>query len=89
MRTIRTKVYQFGELSKAAQDQALCDWIEILMEGEFPEDSPYYPAVIEMERMGTPWFLGETLFHDYRQYLIEDIEANEYNFTKDGKYFNS
>lgn len=87
MRTIRTKVYQFGELSKSAKDKALIWFIEVLFMGDIPEDSPYMPAVEKMERMRTPWFLAETLFHDYRPQLIADIEANEYEFKADGTRF--
>jgi len=88
MRTIRTKVYQFSELSKAAKDKAILWFINgLLMEGEWPEDSPYMKAADEMERMRTPWFLSETLFHDYRPQLIADIEANEYEFKADGTRF--
>lgn len=88
MRTIRTKVYQFSELSKEAQDNALIWFINILMTNcDWPEDSPYMAAALEMERMKTPWFLPETLFHDYRPQLVADIEANEYEFKADGTIF--
>ena len=88
MKTIRTKVYQFSELTKEAQDKALCWFIEVLMQFEFPEDSPYMPAIVKNEKSQTPWFIPETLFHEHRDSLIADIEANEYDFTKDGKRFN-
>lgn len=87
MKTIRTKVYQFNELTKEAQDKALCWFIEILMMGEIPEDSPYMPAITKNEKNQTPWFIPETLFHEHRADLIADIEANEYDFTKDGNCF--
>jgi len=88
MKTIRTKVYQFSELSNTAQDAAICWFIEVLMQFEFPEDSPYMPAIEKNERNQTPWFIPETLFHEHRAELIADIEANKYEFTKDGKRFN-
>ena len=87
MRTVRTKVYQFSELSKEAQEKALIWFIDMLMQFEWPEDSPYTPAAVKMEQMRTPWFLPETLFHEYREYLIADIEANEYEFKADGTRF--
>ena len=87
MRTIRTKVYQFSELSKTAQDKAILWFIEVLFMFEWPENSPYIKAADEMERMRTPWFLTETLFHDYRPQLIADIEANGYEFKADGTRF--
>lgn len=87
MRTIRTKVYQFSELSEQAKQTAIIEQakfeIEIMDEG-----SIFYPAAVEMDKMQTPWFLLETLVHDYRDELIEAIEINEYHFTQDGKMFN-
>lgn len=87
MRTIRTKVYQFSELSEQAKFNAIVEQakfeIEIMDEG-----SIFYPASVEMDKMQTPWFLLETLVHDYRDELIEAIEINEYHFTADGKMFN-
>lgn len=87
MRTVRTKVYQFSELSEQAKNKALIWFIEVLMQFEWPEDSPYMPAAEKMEQMKTPWFLPETLFHDYRPQLVADIEANEYEFKADGTRF--
>ena len=88
MKTIRTKVYQFSELSKEAKLNALAEQakIEIVI---MDEASIFYPAAVEMDKMGTPWFLLETLVHDYRNELIKAIEINEYHFTKDGKLFHS
>lgn len=89
MRTIRTKVYQFSELSEQAKTKAIIWFIESVLcnGGEWPEDSPYMPAAEKMEQMKTPWFLPETLFHDYRPQLVADIEANEYEFKADGTRF--
>ncbi len=85
MRTIRTKVYQFSELGELAKEKAICDQIKFEIE-IMNEDSPYYPAVLEMEKMQTPWFLAETLFFDYKQSLIDTIEANDYYFLIDGTF---
>jgi len=88
MRTVRTKVYQFSELkTKEARDKAICWFIDILMEYTWPEDSPYMKAAEKMERMKTPWFLPETLYHEHKEQLIAEIEANEYEFTADGTIF--
>ena len=88
MKTIKIKLYKFDELSQQSKDVALIDHIEFLIEtGLFDEKSAYWPAVQKMQQMQTPWFLGETLFHDYKDALIEDIKINDYDFTKDGKFY--
>lgn len=88
MRTIRIKLYKFSELSKEAQFKALCSQINFEIE-LMDENSPFWEAAKEMERMKTPWFLAETLYHtkEYRDILISTIEANEYEFKEDGTIF--
>lgn len=86
MKTIRTKVYLFDELNATAKEKAILGQIEFEMAIGINEDSVYYPAVVKMEQMKTPWFLGEILFFDYKEYLIESIKANNYYFLKDGTF---
>jgi len=85
-RTIRTKVYQFNELNETAKQKAIVDQIKFEIEIGIDEDSPFYPAVERMEKMQTPWFLGETLFFDYKEILIEIIQANDYYYLIDGTF---
>ncbi|MES2287749.1 MAG: hypothetical protein V4547_18810 [Bacteroidota bacterium] len=88
MRTIRTKVYQFSELGKPAQDKAIIWFIKGLVQfQDWDENSPYEKAFKKMQQLQTPWFLEETLFHEHRGQLIADIEANEYEFKADGTRF--
>lgn len=86
MRTIRTKVYKFNELSEKAQFTALCDQIQFEIQ-VMDENSQYYQTALEMEANKTPWFLAESLYHtpELKQMLIETIESNEYEFTSNGK----
>ncbi len=72
MKTIELKVYEYNELSENAQNVVLSelvnDWIEV--EWFVPDEARegYDKAVEEMERMRTPWFLGEAIFeycHDW------------------------
>lgn len=86
MRTIRVKLYKFNELSDEAKFKAICDQIDFEIE-TMDENSPFYPAAVYMEKNKTPWFLAEELYHNpnYRDIIIETIEANDYEFTKDGK----
>ena len=81
------KVYRFSELSDEAKNHAL--WDQANFETEIiNEESPYYGAVVQMKRMQTPWFLGETIRFDYEELLIDTIEANDYKFLEDGTFFN-
>jgi hypothetical protein len=40
------------------------------------EDSPYYDLAVEMERMKTPWFLGQEIYYEYKNSIIETIKLN-------------
>ena len=86
MKTIRTKVYQFDELNETAKEKAIVNQLNFEIEIGIDEDSPYYPAVVKMDKMQTPWFLAETLFFDYKETLIDTIKANEYYFLQDGTF---
>lgn len=84
MRTVRLKLYKFSELDKKGQETALKSQAQF--EAEFMgTHSPYLKAAKLMEKLQTPWFLVETIYHDYKPQLIADIEANDYEFTGDGK----
>lgn len=86
MKTVRIKLYKFNELSKEAQETALT--LQAKFETEtMDENSAFYWVAEEMEKMKTPWFIAETIYHDCRASLIETILANEYDFTKDGKLY--
>jgi hypothetical protein len=86
MRTVRLKVYQFNELSKEAQEFALGEQTKFEVMA-MTEESPFYGAVLEMEKMQTPWFLEQTIFHEYREQLIDAIESNEYEFYQNGRFY--
>jgi len=86
MKIIETKVFEYDELSKEAQEKAL-DWYiqgELIM---MNEESPYYPAAEKAEKMRTPWFAPEYMYDMFKDNLENDIRANEYTFTEDGKRF--
>jgi len=86
MRAIMTRLYQFDELSDEAKNKALMDQVEFEIE-TMDENSPFYSISEEMERMQTPWFLGETIFHEHREELIETIKANKYEFFSNGSFY--
>ncbi len=83
--TIRTKVYDFSELSDKAKEQAISDQIQFEI-NTMNEQSTYWQCAVEMERMHTPWFLAECIYEN-KESIIETIEANEYEFTETGKLF--
>jgi hypothetical protein len=82
-------VYKFDELTKEAQDKAVLEHVNFLIEFSNSEDEEYFvnQASAEMEKMRTPWFLGETLYFDYRKDVEEGIRANEYDYYPDGSFF--
>lgn len=86
MKTVKTKVYEYDELSKEAQENAL-DWIIDCELELMDEDSPFYPAAQKAEKMQTPWFLGSYIYEMYKKDLEETLRINEYTFTEDGKRF--
>ncbi len=86
MRTIRTKIYKFSELSEQAKFKAISEQINFEIQMIDDEHNAFWEAAQEMENMQTPWFLAERIYHDpkLKAIIIADIEANEYEFKADG-----
>ncbi len=86
MKTISINLYSFDELSEKAQFKAICEQIAFEITMIEDEHNAFWDAAQEMERMQTPWFLPERIYHDkqLRQIIIESIKANEYTFEADG-----
>ena len=80
------KVYTFDELSDEAKEKALIDQIRFEMD-IMDETSPYWHCVIEMEKMRTPWFLGQAIYDDHKEDLIQTIKLSNWCFLEDGEYF--
>lgn len=84
------QIYRFDELSPEAQEKAISDHIEFEIEtygywqGEKLEDNPIHDSVLKSERLQTPWFLGEIIYEDNKEYIIDTIRANQYGFFEDG-----
>lgn len=81
--------YDFDELDKKAQDTAVMHHVKFLQDSGFFENPEYFVniAAKKMEEMQTPWFLGETLYHNYRKEIEEEIRLNKYDFFSDGNIF--
>lgn len=77
------KGYDIDELCEEARNKAINDTINFEIE-VMDEDSPYYHCAEEMERMQTPWFLGEKIWSDHKVDIIETIKLN-WLFDEDGE----
>ena len=85
MKTIKINLYEFNELSQEAKDVAIWEHINFEIH-VMDEDSPYYDLAIEMEKMQTPWFLGEVIYEKEKDSIIDTILINEYYFYQDGTF---
>lgn len=83
MKTKTINTYEFAELSAEAQQKIINDHInfEITI---MDEHSPYWYLALKMEKMQTPWFLGECIYESHLADIIENIKLNEYMFTAAG-----
>jgi len=85
-KTKQVPIYEFDELEKAAQDQAICDHIEFVIETDDGETSTFYDDCIkEMEDLRTPWFLGQCIFDKHWFAIAELLQDNDYYFYQDGR----
>ncbi|MDA3781152.1 MAG: hypothetical protein PF487_13145 [Bacteroidales bacterium] len=75
--------YEYTDLSEDVKNKVMSDQIQFEID-IMDEDSPYYYLVLKMEKMQTPWFLGEVIFENHKNDLIETININNYLFTEDG-----
>lgn len=88
MRVQEIQVYTFDELSEDAKLRAISDHIEFEIEDANVrnwEHVPYSCCADKMERLQTPWFLGQCIYDDHKEQIIDTIKANEYEFLANGK----
>jgi len=87
MRIKETKVYSFDELTEKAREVAINDHIEFMLETtEYEQGSDNFKKAIQKaEDMQTPWFAGSYIYEYCLHEILADIEANEYEFTEDGR----
>ncbi len=77
------ELYGFDELNKDAKDKAISDHIEFIIE-IMDENSPYYHCAEEMDKMQTPWFIGECIYEHHKDDILNDLQSGERYFFKDG-----
>ena len=91
MRTVRTKVYQFSELSKEAQDKAINDCINDMIQYESHDHYENWPefkkAVDKAEQMQTPWFTGSYVWDYCKDGILNTLNDESNEFTVDGNRF--
>jgi len=92
MKTIRTKVYSFNELSKEAQDKVINDKINDMIQYESSDHYENWPAfkkaVDKAEQMQTPWFTGSYVYEYCGKEIIAMLKEDaEFKYTKDGNWF--
>jgi hypothetical protein len=86
MKHITFTALEYDELSPEAKDKALARFIELHVANVPIEQwEPDHRAVAEqMERMQTPWFLGDELYHKHRPRFEAILREQEFLFHADG-----
>lgn len=92
MRTIRTKVYQFSELSESARNKVINDRISDMIEYESADHYKNWPefkkACDKAEAMQTPWFTGSYVWEYCGESIVASLkEDTDCKYTKDGNFF--
>lgn len=86
--TVTIELYTYSELCEEAQNKAVNDIIKAwTVDPMFvPDDAKegYDMAVIDSERMQTPWFVGEYIWDYCKKQVLEQL--GEWYFTKDGTF---
>ena len=86
IKTTKTKVYGFEELSQKAKDKAINDHINFLMKvTQYEEASDNYKKALDKaEATKTPWFAGEYIWEYCKDEILQSIEMNHYEFNENG-----
>ena len=75
--------YEFIDLSEDIQNKVIDEQINFEID-LMDEDSPYFYLLEQMEKMQTPWFLGQSIYEKHKKDLIENINTNGYLFDDEG-----
>ena len=87
MKTKTINLYEFNELNTEAQEKAISDQIDFEVK-TMTEESPYYTYALQMEAMKTPWFLGQVLYQEEKDSIIDNLKYSDFTFTSDGRMEN-
>jgi len=88
MRTITKTIdlYKYDELNQVAKDRAMADLIDAEIE-MMDENSPFYPACEEAERLRVPWFLGSIIWEKYESTLVDILRHVSAEYLEDGEFY--
>ena len=73
----------FDELSEEGRNRAINDYVTAILELVPYEHHPWKDAIDEMERMQTPWFIGERVW-ELHQGDIHDCLREDYEYLSNG-----
>jgi hypothetical protein len=78
--------YSFNELSEEAQEQAVIDMVNVMIECLLYEEGTnnYRKAIDEAESMRTPWFVGSYILDYCKEEIVQELIDNEYLFNDKG-----
>lgn len=81
------EIYTFNELSEDAKERAIADFIDTDIEiySNDAEDCYFYDSILEARKLQTPWFLGNIIYENHKEDIIESIRINNYGFFKNGE----
>jgi hypothetical protein len=88
---IEEEIYNFDELDQKSKEKAINDEISYYMDffvNTVPKEEwsdGLRKAVNEVERLQTPWFLGEAIWEYCEEEILEICRANKY--FSDGEIF--
>jgi hypothetical protein len=81
---IEEEIYEFSELDEKSRDKAINDEILFCIDvivNTIPQDEwsdGLRKALNEVERLHTPWFLGEAIWEYCEEEILEACRANKY-----------
>jgi hypothetical protein len=74
--------WEFNDLSIKAQDKVINHQINFEIE-LMDENSPYFDCVEKMDRNLTPWFLGECIFTEHKEGILNS--CRDYLYDESGE----
>ena len=78
MKTVTIPIFEYDELPKETQEKIINESIEYMLEINWPSEA-FQKACAKAEAMRTPWFVGE--------YIWEDCKEEVLNLCREHSYF--
>ena len=83
-------IYSFDELKEVAKERAISDHIDFMIEtrtGDADYGENWKKAIVECEKMLTPWFFGQYVYEYCKDEAIESMKISDYKFLKTGQLY--